>query len=128
VPVRTISVGESVAAYSHGKIVGNLLFTSGITSHDLHTGVVRGHTIEEQTAYSLELLQAILDKAGATLGDLVQVQVFLDDIERDFAGFDATYKATVPAPYPPRATVGAHLPGYLIEMIVTAALPEGAAA
>lgn len=121
--VKVISVGESVAAYSHGKVVGDLLFTSGITSHDPVTGAVRGQTIEEQTRLSFELLEAILAKAGSSLADLVQVQVFLADIEADFAGFDATYKELVPAPYPPRATVGATLPGYLIEMLVTAALP-----
>jgi 2-iminobutanoate/2-iminopropanoate deaminase len=120
--IRTISVGQSVAAYSHGKIVGDLLFTSGITSHDPVTGAVRGTTIEEQTAYSFDLLKAILAAAGSSLADLVQVQVFLGDIEADFAGFDATYTAIVPAPYPPRATVGATLPGYKIEMLVTAAV------
>lgn len=117
---RVISVGESVAAYSHGKVVGNLLFTSGITSHDPATGAVRGSTIEEQTRYCFELLEQVLAKAGSSLADLVQVQVFLNDIENDFAGFDATYKQIVPAPYPPRATVGADLPGYRIEMLITA--------
>ena len=123
--VTVISVGESVAAYSHGKVVGDLLFTSGITSHDPVTGVVRGDTIEEQTRYSFELLEAILAKAGSSLADLVQVQVFLADIEADFAGFNDTYSSLMPAPFPPRATVGATLPGYLIEMLVTAAVPGG---
>ena len=117
---RVISVGESVAAYSHGKVVGNLLFTSGMTSHDPATGAVRGSTIEEQTRYCFELLEQVLAKADSSLADLVQVQVFLNDIENDFAGFDATYKQIVPAPYPPRATVGADLPGYRIEMLITA--------
>jgi 2-iminobutanoate/2-iminopropanoate deaminase len=123
--VKVISVGESVAAYSHGKVVGDLLFTSGITSHDPVTGVVRGETIEEQTRYSFELLEAILAQAGSSLADLVQVQVFLGDIEADFAGFNATYSNIVPAPFPPRATVGATLPGYKIEMLVTAAVSGG---
>jgi 2-iminobutanoate/2-iminopropanoate deaminase len=123
--IRTISVGQSVAAYSHGKVVGPLVFTSGVTSHDPATGVVRGSGIEEQTLFALELLEAILAEAGATLADLVQVQAFLNDIEGDFAGFDAAYKAVVPAPYPPRATVGARLPGYRVELLATAAIPQG---
>ena len=122
--VRTISVGESVAAYSHATVVGGLLFTSGITSHDPVSGQVRGESIEEQTRFSVELLGAILAEAGATLADLVQVQVFLGDIEADYAAFDATYRELIPAPYPPRATVGAALPGYRIELLVTAAVPE----
>ncbi|MDR1852721.1 MAG: RidA family protein [Propionibacteriaceae bacterium] len=122
--ITTISVGESVAAYSHGKVVNGLLFTSGITSHDPVTGEVRGQSIEEQTSYCFELLEAILAKSGSSLADLLQVQVFLNDVNADFAGFDATYKSIVPAPFPPRATVGASLPGYRIEMLVTAAVKE----
>lgn len=122
--VKVISVGESVAAYSHGKVVGDLVFTSGITSHDPVTGQVRGSTIEEQTRYSFELLETILAAAGSSLADLVQVQVFLGDIEADYAGFNQVYAELVPAPFPPRATVGATLPGYKIEMLVTAAISE----
>lgn len=120
--VHTVTVGSSVAAYSHGAIVGDLVFTSGLTSHDPESGEVRGTTIAAQTRLSLELLDAILQKAGSSLADLVQVQVFLDDIDADFASFDETYRSLVPAPYPPRATVGARLPGYLIEMTAVAAV------
>lgn len=123
---RVVSVGRSVSAYSHGKIVGSLLFTSGITSHDPGTGIVRGETIEEQTKYAFDLLGQILTSAGSSLSDLVQVQVFLNDIETDFTGFDTVYRGIVPAPYPPRATVGASLPGYRIEMLVTAFVSEDA--
>lgn len=122
--VETISVGSSVAAYSHAKVVGGLIFTSGVTSHDLETGEVRGSTIEEQTELSIELLRKILEKAGAGLEDLVQVKVYLNDINADFAGFDATYRRLMPTPFPPRATVGATLPGYHIEMMAVAAVPE----
>ncbi|WP_192496594.1 RidA family protein [Pseudoclavibacter sp. CFCC 13796] len=122
--VETISVGSSVAAYSHAKVVGGLIFTSGVTSHDLETGEVRGTTIEEQTELAIDLLRKILEKAGAGLADLVQVKVYLNDITTDFAGFDAVYRRLIPAPFPPRATVGATLPGYHIEMMAIAAVPE----
>lgn len=121
---ESITVGASVAAYTHAKVVGNLVFTSGVTSHDLTTGEVRGESIEEQTEYSLQLLSTILEAAGCTLADCVRVNVFLDDINADYAGFDATYKRIVPQPYPPRATVGSTLPGYLIEIVAIAAKPE----
>ncbi|MDK9354569.1 RidA family protein [Propionibacterium freudenreichii] len=117
---KMISIGESVASYSHGKVVGNLLFTSGATPHDLDTGEVRGSTIEEQRRLSIQTLEKILTAAGSGLSDLLQVQVFLNDIGADYDGFDATYKQMIPGPFPPRATVGAELPGYRIEMIATA--------
>lgn len=118
---QTVSVGSSVAAYSHAKIVGDLVFTSGVTSHDLDTGEVHGDTVEEQTVLALDLLERILTAAGSSLADLVQVQAFLDDIDADYAGFDAAYRARIPSPFPPRATVGAHLPGYKVELIAIAA-------
>ncbi|WP_062205269.1 RidA family protein [Demequina salsinemoris] len=120
--VKTINVGDAVAAYSHGKVVGDLVFTSGLTSHDPVTGEVRGTTVSEQTLLALELLASILEAAGSSMADLVQVQVFLDDIDHDFAEFDAAYRSVVPSPFPPRATVGAALPGYKVEMIATAAV------
>ncbi|MGO1315548.1 MAG: RidA family protein [Cellulomonadaceae bacterium] len=118
---QTVSVGSSVAAYSHATIVGDLVFTSGVTSHDLDTGEVLGTTVEEQTELALGLLERILTAAGSSLADILQIQVFLADIDTDYAGFDATYRRLVPAPFPPRATVGSTLPGYRVEMIAVAA-------
>lgn len=120
---RSIQLGASVAAYTHAKVVGDLVFTSGVTCHDPETGAVRGASIEEETELALDLLARILTEAGCTLADCVRVNVFLDDIDNDFAGFDATYRRMVPAPYPPRATVGAHLPGYRLELMAIAAMP-----
>ncbi|MDR2114071.1 MAG: hypothetical protein LBO75_02200, partial [Bifidobacteriaceae bacterium] len=74
--------------------------------------------------YSFELLEMILAQAGSSLRDLVQVQVFLGDIDTDFTAFNEVYQKIVPPPYPPRATVGAVLPGYKIEMLVTALVPH----
>jgi 2-iminobutanoate/2-iminopropanoate deaminase len=122
--VRTINVGSSVAAYSHATVSGGLVFTSGMTPHDPDTGAVRGGTIEEQTRLSLALLERVLAAAGTDTAHLLQVQVHLDDIDADFAGFDRVYKEMIPAPHPPRATVGSHLPGYRIELTAIAALPE----
>lgn len=121
---QTISLGSSVAAYSHAKVHAGLVFTSGLTPHSVETGHIQGTTIEEQTELSLALAKDILAAAGSSLDDVLQVHVFLNDIEGDYSGFDATYKSLMPAPYPPRATVEAHLPGYRIEMTIIAAVSE----
>ncbi|KAB8287268.1 RidA family protein [Bifidobacterium avesanii] len=120
--ISTINIGSTVAAYSHATVVNGLIFTSGCTPHDPETGLVRGEGIREQTRYSIELLEQILAKAGSDLGHVLQVQVFLDDIDNDYADFNDVYQSMFPSPYPPRATVGAHLPGYKIEMTVRAAV------
>lgn len=120
--VKRINIGSAVAAYSHATVAGGLVFTAGCTSHDLNDGHVRGETIEEQTRFAIGELSQILAAAGSSLASLVQVKVYLDDIDADFAGFDATYRELVPGPFPPRATVGVHLPGYKIEIMAVAAV------
>lgn len=120
--ITTINVGSTVAAYSHATVAGGFVFTSGCTPHDPETGEVRGEGIREQTRYAIELLKDILAKAGSDLDHVLQVQVFLDDIDHDYAAFNEVYQSMFTAPYPPRATVGAHLPGYRIEMTVRAAV------
>lgn len=57
---------------------------------------MRGSTIEEQTRLSIQTLEKILTAAGSGLSDLLQVQVFLNDIGADYDGFDATYKQMIP--------------------------------
>lgn len=120
--IQTITVGNTVAAYSHATVANGLVFTSGCTPHDPDTGKIRGKGIAEQTRLSIELLQDILHQAGSDLHHVLQVQVFLDNIERDYDAFNDVYMDMFPAPYPPRATVGAKLPGYTIEMVVRAAV------
>ncbi|MCI1634657.1 RidA family protein [Bifidobacterium sp.] len=119
--IQTITLGNTVAAYSHATVANGVVFTSGCTPHHPDTGVVQGKGIEGQTRLSLQLLENILKKAGSDLNHLLQVQVFLNDIDNDYAAFDAVYKSMIPAPYPPRATVGARLPGYSIEVVARAA-------
>jgi 2-iminobutanoate/2-iminopropanoate deaminase len=120
--IQTITIGNAVAAYSHATVSGGFVFTSGCTPHDPDTGIIRGEGIAEQTRLSIHLLESILQKAGSDLSHLLQIQVFLNDIDHDYAAFDAVYKDMIPAPYPPRATVGARLPGYRIEILARAAV------
>jgi 2-iminobutanoate/2-iminopropanoate deaminase len=58
--------------------VGNMLFTSGISGADPATGQVPAS--QEQQAYNaFANLQHVLDKAGATPGDVVYIAVMLKD-------------------------------------------------
>ena len=120
--VRRISVGPTPKDYSHAIVAGDLVFTSGLTPHDEQDVHVLGATIEEQTGIVLDKLEAVLAAAGSDLAHLVQVTVSLTDIDSDYPGFDATYRARVPRPMPPRLAVGARLFGYRVEMMAVAAL------
>jgi 2-iminobutanoate/2-iminopropanoate deaminase len=111
-------------AYSQAVAANGLVFVAGVGPYDASTRAIVGSTIEEQTIKTIENIRAILIGAGCDLGDIVNSTVYLADLHRDWAAFDATYCSLVPAPYPARATVGAVLKNILVEIAVVAALPN----
>jgi 2-aminomuconate deaminase len=93
--------------YPHARRLGNLLFLSGIgprhrTTEQIPVG------IEAQTRACIENVKAILEDAGSSLEKVVDVTVFLTNIDRDFAAFNrvyAEYFETLQS-RPTRTTVG----------------------
>ena len=67
-------------------------------------------TFEEQAAQTFENIKAIVESAGATLQDVVKVNVYLADLN-NFAKMNEVYKRYFQEPYPARATVGTQLLG-----------------
>jgi len=112
-----------LGAYSHAVKAGQLLYLSGQGARDPETGEEVGVTlgeggnvlnydIEAQTHAVIKNIESILDAAGMTLEDLVDVSVFLADIG-DFEKFNNVYKQYFSFENPPaRTTVqAAGLPG-----------------
>lgn len=120
IPVTAPDAPPPGGAYSQAMIVGELVFTAGIGPVDPRTGQVVGTDIATQTEQTLRNLSAILLAAGSDLGSLVKTTAHLQDVERDFAGYDAVYRAQVQPPYPVRTTVGSQLQGILVEIDVVA--------
>jgi 2-aminophenol/2-amino-5-chlorophenol 1,6-dioxygenase alpha subunit len=95
-------VPAPVGAYPHGKRVGNLLFLSGIGPR-LPAGAgiagvewdsegrVAAYDISLQTRQVFANVEAILAGFGCSLEAVVDVQVFLTDMARDFADFNRVY-------------------------------------
>jgi 2-iminobutanoate/2-iminopropanoate deaminase len=102
-------------AYSHGVVAGDLLFTAGFGPFS-PGGELVGATVAEQTTQVIRNLESVLAARGRTLADVVKATVHLAELERDFAEFDATYRALMPTPYPVRTTVGSALLGILVEI------------
>jgi len=110
---------EPVGAFPHAKRVGDLLFLSGIGprrrgSRDIPGvtldagGDVVDHDIAAQTHAVFENVRFVLEDAGADWADIVDVQVFLTNMKRDFATFNriyAEYFAGDGKPNPTRTTV-----------------------
>jgi enamine deaminase RidA (YjgF/YER057c/UK114 family) len=97
---------------------GDFVFLSGVTSGG------EGDDIRAQMRIVLEKLDGYLAKAGVDKTRLLTVEIWLRDIDRDFAGMNEVWEAWVPAGEPPtRASAEARLgnPKILVEVLATAA-------
>lgn len=104
---------------------GDLLFVSGQVGIDPATKQVVEGGVEGQTRQTLHNLERALSLAGATLADVVKVNVFLTDMG-DFAAFNAVYREFFPSDPPSRTTVGTSglsSPSMVVEIEAIAAAP-----
>lgn len=83
--------------FSNGIRIGDMLWIAGME------GVVSGD-IAEETRTTLLNIKKVLDAAGFGVRDVVQVTVYLKDID-DFAKMNAVYREFFPDPRPTRTTV-----------------------
>jgi 2-aminomuconate deaminase len=92
------------------------LFLSGIGPRPADGGAIQGvvldaagnvvsYDMESQCHAVFRNVAAILAAVGADLGDLLDVTVFLTDIERDFAVFNRIYAEYIGSDGPCRTTV-----------------------
>ena len=133
---------KPVGLYPHSRKVGNLLFLSGVgprvagsDANDSgvpglkldHNGNFLEFDFEAQVHSVFENVRKILEASGATWNDLVDVQVFLVNMKRDFHTFNRVYAEYFKQNQPCRTTVEINsLPTPIaIELKCVAALPEG---
>lgn len=100
--IRTDAAPAPVGAYPHARRVGNLLLLSGVgprrpgdnaipgNIYDAD-GRLIGYDIEAQCRQVFANVRAVLEASGATWGDLIDVTVFLTDMQRDFASYNRLY-------------------------------------
>ena len=121
-PVVTEGAPAPIGPYSQGIVCsGKLLFISGQTAKDPKSGEIPSD-VKGQTERCLENIKAIVEKAGATLADVVKVSAFLKNMA-SFGEYNEVYARYFPKPYPARTTVGADLPGgTLVEIDAIVAL------
>ncbi|MEJ6675657.1 MAG: RidA family protein [Polaribacter sp.] len=120
-------------AYPHVKVVGDFIFVSGTSSRRADNTIAgvdiidamgtKFLNIETQTSEVLKNIDANLNTVGASLKNVVDVAVFLVNMN-DFAGYNKVYgtffeKETGPT----RTTVAVHQlphPDLVVEIKVTA--------
>jgi 2-aminomuconate deaminase len=110
---------EPVGAYPHARRAGNLLFLSGVGPRVRGSSEIPGVTldgegkvvevdIEAQCRSCFENVRAVLEDAGGQWTDLIDVLVFLTDMDRDFKTYNriyAEYFAGEGNPNPTRTTI-----------------------
>ncbi len=107
---------EPVGLYPHARRVGNLLFLSGVGPRKKGSKDIPGVTLNEQgeiVAYDIatqcrsvfENVRTILESAGSSWGQLVDVTVFLTNMKDDFATYNAIYAEYFKENQPCRTTV-----------------------
>lgn len=100
--IATSKAPPPVGPYPHARREGEFIFLSGCGPRKPGTTDIPGVTLNEkgeavsydievQTRSVMENIQAILEASGASLNDVIDVQVYLTDMKRDFATFNRIY-------------------------------------
>lgn len=88
--------------HPHARIVGDFIYVSGIIARKKgldkipgvdynETGDIIGFDIEKQFIATVENLDTLLKECGSSLENVIDITVFLTDIQRDFKKFNAVY-------------------------------------
>ncbi len=138
-PINVQQAPKPVGAYPHARRVGNLLFLSGVGPRQAGTDKIPGveldadgnivsYDIAAQCHSVFQNVRLILEASNARWMDLVDVTVFLTNMDDDFKIYNRIYAEYFADNQPCRTTVEiTKLPTPIaIELKCIAALPDPA--
>ena len=107
---------DPVGLYPHARKVGNMLFLSGVGPRKKGSKEIPGVSLDEGgnvTAYCIETqcrsvfdnVRHVLEASGVGWGDLVDVTVFLTNMDDDFEAYNKVYAEYFANNQPCRTTV-----------------------
>lgn len=73
---------EDIVGYSRAVKVGNMVFVTGTVAVNGDGELVGGDDAYLQTKFILEKIKDVLERAGASLNDVVRTRLFVTDISR----------------------------------------------
>lgn len=93
---------DPVGAYPHARQVGNMLYLSGVGPREKNQKAIPGVTLDdqgniasyditEQTLSVFRNVRFILEDAGSSWQNIVDVQVYLTNMKSDFPVFNKLY-------------------------------------
>jgi 2-iminobutanoate/2-iminopropanoate deaminase len=104
--VATDKAPGAIGPYSQAIKVGNLVFTAGQIPLDPATGKLVEGGITAQAEQVMKNLQAVVEAAGSSLGQVVKTTCFLTNLD-DFTAFNEVYGSYFSENRPARSTVQA---------------------
>ena len=107
---------QAVGLYPHARKVGNLLFLSGVGPRKAGqinipgvtlnaSGDIDNYDIEAQCHSVFENIRFILEDAGSSWGNIIDVQVFLTNMKDDFKTYNKIYAEYFKENQPCRTTI-----------------------
>jgi len=135
--VNSAAAPKPVGAYPHARRVGDLLYLSGVGPRQPGTNSIPGgpihdadgnpleYDIKAQTHAVVQNITRILEEAGGSIDDVLDVTSFLVDMDRDFKGYNEVWAETLGKVGPTRTTLAIRaLPTPIaVEMKVIAKAP-----
>ncbi len=115
--VNTNSAPKPVGAYPHARKVGDLLYLSGVGPRQPGTNEIPGgpihdsngnaldYDIKAQTQAVVNNIARILEEAGSSINNVLDVTSFLIDMDRDFKGYNEVWAETLGKVGPTRTTL-----------------------
>jgi 2-aminomuconate deaminase len=115
--VNTDAAPKPVGAYPHARRVGDLLYLSGVGPRQPGTNAIPGgpihdsdkkplnYDIKAQTQAVIDNISRILEEAGSSIENVLDVTSFLIDMDRDFKGYNEVWADTLGKVGPTRTTL-----------------------
>jgi 2-aminomuconate deaminase len=114
--INSAKAPEPVGLYPHARRVGDLLFLSGVGPRERGTKAIPGVTlddlgkiatydIEKQCRSVFQNVRFILEEAGSSWDKIVDVTVFLTNMDDDFAAYNRIYAEYFAENQPCRTTI-----------------------
>ncbi|MCA8256874.1 RidA family protein [Burkholderia sp. AU31624] len=112
--------------FSPATRVGDTIWVSGQVGLDAQMQPADG--VQAQARIAFESLKLILEEAGASLADVVELTTFHTDLQRETEGFATVKDEYFPTRYPSWTAVGVTqlaLPGLCVEVRAVAVAGSG---
>ena len=114
--INSLMAPEPVGLYPHARRVGNLLFLSGVGPRERgnkripgvelnDAGEIVSYDIETQCRSVFQNVRYILEEAGSSWDEIVDVTVFLTNMRNDFTTYNRIYAEYFAGNQPCRTTI-----------------------